>query len=410
MIVREKKQRERVLLVISVFSFILSMMTLVLHLVESHGIGFADHQWLWAECACTLQGVDSAEAIQQGLVLPGITLPASTSTFPWTKILGILVHGSFLPYSLSCVYYVILNLVVLLAMLVLVYRYMLHSFDSHQVAIASLLLMLSSWYLTDLVISNNNATMFCSFVIIAILLEDEHEVASGVLVAFAMIKAQIVLPFCLLWLLRKRWKLLSVAAAIDIACWVASVMITGVPPLKQLNNILNMRVDMTEDYLVYGIFDGLRVFGISATVVLLLSMVLGCVVVIVGDLVSERYLPQNLLWIRCSLPAMVSVFWCYKSQCDYNILMIVALALVELWLIRSDKRSLVIVVCTLVALLMKPVALVSAVLGKLGLHDRASAYYIVNRVDLYMKCMVFFVFFYVAIRMAKEYALQKEDK
>lgn len=395
-----------ILLFFSICTFVLSFATCIYHILESGGIGFADHQWLWAECACTLHGIDSAEAIQQGIVVPGVTLPESTSTFPWTKILGIVVHGSFLPYRMSCVYYVILNLIVLIAMLVLVYRYMLSYSNSHSVAISSVLLMLSSWYLTDLVISNNNATMLCALIIIAILWEDNHEVMAGVLVAFAMIKAQIVLPFCLLWLLRKRWKLLSAAAVIDILCWMTSVIITGVSPVRQLSNILNMRVEMTGNYLVYGIFDGLREFGVSSTAVLLLSMLLGCTAVVIGHFLNERYLPQNFVWIRWSLPAIVSVFWCYKSQCDYNILMIVALALVELWLVHSGIDAFSTIVVTMIALLMKPVAFVSAIMGRLGLLDRTAAYYMVNRMDLYLKCIVYFLFCVVVIKSVKECGLK----
>lgn len=395
----QKDNQELYLCIFSSLSFIVALISILIHLVENKGLGFADHQWLWAECACTLKGIDSAEAIRQGIQVQGIMLPASTSTFPWTKILGVLIHGSFLPYDISCIYYVILNTVILTTMIVLVYRYMREYSESNKVATASILLMLSSWYLADLVTANNNATMICALIIIAIVIEDEHEVLSGVLIAFAMIKAQIVLPFCLVWLLKKKWKLLVTAAGIDIVCWLTSVVVTGVSPIRQLSNIVNMRVEMTEGYLVYGIFDGLRSFGVSSTMVLALSMFLGCILLVLGFCLTDRVLPKELKWFRWSLPAMVSVFWCYKSQCDYNILMIVALMLVELWCTNKESRTIVIVVIIEVLMLMKPISAVSAGLDWMGVINRDEAYYMVNRIDLYIKCISYFLAYLFGLRV-----------
>lgn len=395
----QKDNQELYLCIFSSLSFIVALISILIHLVENKGLGFADHQWLWAECACTLKGIDSAEAIRQGIQVQGIMLPASTSTFPWTKILGVLIHGSFLPYDISCIYYVILNTVILTTMIVLVYRYMREYSESNKVATASILLMLSSWYLADLVTANNNATMICALIIIAIVIEDEHEVLSGVLIAFAMIKAQIVLPFCLVWLLKKKWKLLVTAAGIDIVCWLTSVVVTGVSPIRQLSNIVNMRVEMTEGYLVYGIFDGLRSFGVSSTMVLALSMFLGCILLVLVFCLTDRVLPKELKWFRWSLPAMVSVFWCYKSQCDYNILMIVALMLVELWCTNKESRTIVIVVIIEVLMLMKPISAVSAGLDWMGVINRDEAYYMVNRIDLYIKCISYFLAYLFGLRV-----------
>jgi hypothetical protein len=259
--------------------------------------------------------------------------------------------------------------------------------------------MLSSWYLADLVTANNNATMICALIIIAIVIEDEHEVLSGVLIAFAMIKAQIVLPFCFVWLLKKKWKLLVTAAGIDIVCWLTSVVVTGVSPIRQLSNLVNMRVEMTEGYLVYGIFDGLRSFGVSSTMVLALSMFLGCILLVLGFCLTDRVLPKELKWFRWSLPAMVSVFWCYKSQCDYNILMIVALMLVELWCTNKESRTIVIVVIIEVLMLMKPISAVSAGLDWMGVINRDEAYYMVNRIDLYIKCISYFLAYLFGVRV-----------
>ena len=389
------------LLVLSIITFIVSLGSLAYHLIINRGIGFADHQWLWSECACTLRGVDSAEAIKQGLYFQDIVLPASTSTFPWTKILGIIVHGAFLDYQISIWYYITLNVGVMLWMLYLVYKNMRIKTRSKTLAVAAILLMLSSWYLVDWLISNNNATLICAFIIIAIILQDEHETWSGVLVAFAMIKAQIVLPFCLVWAMKKKWKLLGTAVGMDLISWLISVIVTGVSPVDQLLNLMHMRVEMNEGYLVYGIFDAFRSVGIPTTNVLFLSMLMGCLTVIIGYNALDRILPNQMIWTRWSLPAIVSVFWCYKSQCDYNILMIMGLAAVELWIYSTRRIGIIIYGIVLGVLLMKPFSFIVAVLDKIRVIDRDMAYYSVNRIDLYMKCLVYFLFMCVVWQEGK---------
>lgn len=389
------------LIILSLSTLSLAIITIVLHLIENGGIGFADHQWLWAECVCTLRGIDSAEAIKNGVFVQDVTLPASTSTLPWTKILGIVLHGSFLNFKYSKIYYALLNTIVLSGMFAMVYHYMHNYTKSKKNAIACVLLMLSSWYHTDFLINNNNATMVCAFIIMAILLQDNHEYLSGVLVACAMVKPQIVLPFCIVWVLKKKWKLLATASTIDAVCWGASGIITGVSPLRQISNILNMRVDMSEEYLVYGIFDALRFAGVSSITILVMSMVLGCLVTIVGYHVCEKLLPNRYLWIHWSLPAVVSVFWCYKSQCDYNILMIVALAVAELVLAKESRQTMGVAIATMISLLMKPVAFVFALSSYLGICSRTDGYYISNRLDLYLKCFAYAIFIFYAITVLK---------
>ncbi len=389
----EKNKLHSLFVMGCVTAFILSMVTLWHHLDIRNGIGFSDHQWLWSECVYTLHGIDSAEAVQHGIEIDGVILPDSTSTFPWTKILGILIHGAFLPYEWSCIYYVVLNFAVMSSLVLLVYRKMLATYQCHWSSICSVLLMLSSWYLTDWLVTNNNATMLCALLMIAILLQDSNELVSGVLLAFAMIKAQIALPFCFVWLLERKWKIIGTAAGIDIICWILSVLVTGVSPLRQLNNLLEMRVAMDENYLVYGIFDGLREAGIQATTVLFLSMSCGIIIIFLGYWILKKSGLDNRLWLKWSLPAMVSVFWFYKSQCDYNVLMIVALAIVEIWYFRKDVRTLLVCALTDIILLMKPISAISAGLATIRIVDREDVYYTVNRVDLYLKCIIYAVFF-----------------
>ena len=97
-----KEKKLNTLFYIGVFMALFMSLGLVVYYLFFVGIGFIDHGWLWSECACTLYGIDSAQAIKEGLYIEGIGgLPVSTSTFPWTKVIGVFIHGSFLDYKSS---------------------------------------------------------------------------------------------------------------------------------------------------------------------------------------------------------------------------------------------------------------------------------------------------------------------
>jgi len=372
-----------------VLAMLLMLTSMVIH-YKQQGIILGDHEWLWKECACTLKGVDSAIAIQQNMLFPDIgELPPSTATAPWTKTMGVLVHGAFLPYEASCVFYAILNFGAFFWMLYLVFQNMYKRTQSYEIAGMSILAIFSSWYFVDWIQMGNNGSIVCFLTICAICLQDDHEILAGICAAVAMIKPQIVLPFFITWLFLRKWKLIITSVSIVLVSWWGSVYITKVSPFVQLKNLLNMRVDMTEEYLVYGIFDQLRAYGVDTELVMLLSMLAGTAVTIYLTL---RYLASDkknkLFWSIYVIPAMVSVFWSYKSQCDYNILPIISIAIVEYWY-QSNKtwKQLCICVALAIVCMMKPFSVLGITLDRLGIWGRLDNVYMMNRFDLYVKSL-----------------------
>lgn len=304
------KKNEYFFEILIIVTVILSLLSLVGHLVKS-GISFFDHQWLWKECACTLRGIDAAQAIKEGLYLEGIgSLPVSTSTFPWTKVIGIFIHGSFLNFKSSCVYFVILNFVVLIMTIVLVYKKLLEEIQNQRIALLGAMLILSSWYLADGILPQNNGVLVCYLIVCIVCTIEKHEWIAGILLGIAMIKPQNVIPFYIVFLLMRKWKAIGTSAAIVFFSWAASVLITGVSPWEQLSNLLNMRVEMQDDYLVYGIFDQLRQVGVDTKIVLFLSMLLGIVVCFLfsKQCIKSEFIVKRCRFILYSAPAIVSVF------------------------------------------------------------------------------------------------------
>lgn len=309
------------------------------------------------------------------------------------KSYGSVSTWRFLSYEMSCVYYSVLNVLIFGTVLWLVYRKL--CVHNHDKAIAGLGVfgMLTSWYITDWVLKGNNATLVCLFVIGAICLLDTHENWAGILLALALIKPQIAGPFFLVFLLKKKWRPVIISSTIVLSCWGMSIWITGVGPIRQLSNILYLRVNLQESYLVYGIFDGLQRWGISNTTVLAMSMFIGIIITVVLVWILEKYKVKQGVFTVYVIPAVVSIFWCYKSQCDYNILMIVAIALVEYWYISvQSTRDLVFVAIGYIIMMMKPIALLNGMGGALGFWNRGEMYYCATRIDLYLES-IFLIWF-----------------
>lgn len=392
----EKQRNLNIIFKIAIgIALLASICTVVLHLFQD-GIYFSDHKWYWQECACTLKGVDASVAIMQNLYFEDIgELPANSATLPWMKFIGIFVHGSFLPYEASCVYYMILNIVVFTVATVLIYKRLYSETKSRECALLGSASIFTSWYLTDWIQQGNNATLVCLLTIIIICIIDKYEILSGLLLGIAMIKPQIILPFYVVFLLRKKWKAIIVSAVMVIVSWGLSAGMTQMNPLTQLYNVLFMSFSYDQSFWIYGIFDSLQNVGLSSSFVMLLSMIAG-VAVCAGfswnSLKSE--ICDNRLFFQYMTPAIVSVFWCYKSQCDYNILMIVAVGIVEFWYMSGEHniKNLIGLIVLLAFVLMKPFSMINAIIGTVGIWNRAENIHMVLHIDLYVKSLLVLLF------------------
>ena len=173
--------------------------------------------------------------------------------------------------------------------------------------------------------------------------------------------------------------------------------------MMQMRSLFAMRVSMQDNYLVYGILDVLRQFGVKTSYVLFGSMLIGTLVcAITSFFISRSQIFQNNLFLSYLTPAVVSVFWSYKSQCDYNILIIAAVGLVEYWCSGHQSwRKLFLIAWMEILLLMKPFSLLSALSSVLLGTNRLGNVYLINRVDLYAKVVIYIIFVIVVLRQRR---------
>lgn len=394
------------MLLFLVINFVLAVFSIVRNLILHYrgflkpGL-FADHIWIFRECAYALRGLDMSEAIKTGTTLEGIPLEPASSTWPWAKVLGIIVHGAFLDESSSCIYAVVLYATLICITCILICKKLLNDniTDVSTVSrLQAIFLFLSSWYYVYLAVAFNNGSFVCLAIIIAITIIDDRPVLSGIIMAFAMIKAQIAIPFFVVLLIRKKWKVIWTSVSIVVFSWVTCCILTSITPWKQIINLLTGQMGgSSADFLRFGMFDFILLFDNSkALLSMILSAITGLVLLCFIELkyISDD-LKQNYTYLSYYDAAIVSMLWMYTTKCDYLILTLVALGALEMWN-TSDKNisSLVFCIGVMACSLMNLTNLFSRLLAKAGVINSSMAQPLEGRFDTIMLLMLLTIITY----------------
>ena len=365
-------------------------------------IDLRDHQWIWTECRIAWFHVDPYTAMQQKLTVHGLHTFSHISSTPWGLTLGTLLHGAFLPYTYSLIWYNAVRILVLILMLFLLNRKMIQEEFPVWKRILGFLLVPAPWYSISSIITGNNGEAVCFLIIGAVCILEEHELLAGFMMLFAMIKPQIALPFFAMFLLEKRWKTIAVSVTGVFTAWIFSAVWTQTNPLAQLRGMVSFANAMEAGYHVVGILDILRHVGVPNAAALLLSMLAGIGLLAVMAFgirgkVNDRF-------CRYSIPAIVSIMWCYKTECDYMILILAALAILELWREQIGGKEALWLLAGLFMLYTKPFSTV--LLGRLSFLSS----YTCNRLDLYMKTAVIFILVWAMEKSNQYHSLKKSGK
>lgn len=289
-----------------------------------NGLRFGDYLWIWRENICTIQGLDIIEIIKNDLTINGISMPPSSSTMPYARILATLIHPGFLDKESVVIYGFTLYAGTIIVAFIILYKTVkryIH-FDLSCFKVLMCLLFLSSWYLGEGILSGNNGLFFSMLLIIAVCIVDDHEVTAGILLAFAMIKPQLAGLFYISLLIKKKYKTIFTSFIILIASWAIYLVAVGGNPFTQMIDMLAQSKEKTGDFLWFGIFDFLVDLGVSGTIVIVCGMLLGiCATGVLSVwIIKTKNLDCNLIYY--SIPALFSTVWCYKSPSDLVILIL----------------------------------------------------------------------------------------
>ena len=272
---------------------------------------FFDFRGQWALCAYTLRGVDpyAITGLQTPLIEEIGIIPSVWSTSPWGLILGNFFYPGFLSVENSVTYFLLLNLFVLL---ITAFTLMKH----FSFVFMALLTFIAGFFISAYF--GNAGGIICCLLILSCLLEKERPILSGVLLSLAMVKPQVALPICFALLLRKNFKVLTIAALIDFVAWGIDSLLTNQTPLALLMEFLS--VDTGGGMAFAGLFT--LAFQENLSLAMGLSMLAG-VAFIWLTFKDEKY-----FW---ACPAcLATTFFAYSFHNEFFILILPALFCIEL--------------------------------------------------------------------------------
>lgn len=314
-------------------------------------LAYQDFLGQWKLCAYTLRGTDPYPLV--GVETPAIEelgiIPTGWGTTPWGLLLGNLFYPAFLDWKAAAfipstatsiledlqayrelnsalepaeIYFVVINVLLLLATAIIVFKYFKPI--SKDMALTSCLISIFSFaQLIPLKNTGNASSIVCCLMILICLLHEKYPKLSGILLAFAMVKPQLALIFCLPLLLMRRFKMVVIAALIDISAWLIVSIMTSTSPTTLLTEFLSADIGGSKNYA--GIF---TLFTASNyNLAMLLSMLAGIIYVIVcHKLLSDCKICAFKFFPAC----IAATFWCYSFSNEFYILILPAIVCIYL--------------------------------------------------------------------------------
>ena len=294
-------------------------------------------------CAYTLHGIDPYPLI--GAEVPAVKelgiIPEDWGTTPYGLLLGNLFYAGFLAMATAAfipstpmtigkdltayratnatfepaeIYLIVVNVILLLATAIIIFQTFKNL--SHKFALpAFLLAIFSTAQLIPLVNTGNASSIICCLLILISFLQEDHPKLSGILLAFAMVKPQLALIFCLTLLLMRKFKILFIAAAIDIAAWLIVSFMVNTSPITLLTEFVAAGAGGDKSYA--GIF---TLFTASNhNLAMELSMLAGIIYVCI----CHKFLSGCKISAFKFFPACIAAtFWSYSFYNDFYILIL----------------------------------------------------------------------------------------
>lgn len=301
---------------------------------------YQDFLGQWKLCAYTLQGINPYPLI--GAETPTVKelgiIPANWGTTPYGLLLGNLFYAGFLAMKTAAriptapmtinkeltayhatnsalepaeIYFIVINVIFLLATAIIIFQ-KLKPLSKKLALSACLLSIFSAVQLIPLESTGNASGIICCILILICFLQEDNPKLAGILLAFAMVKPQIALPFCLTLLLMRQFKIIFIAAVIDVAAWLIVSFMFETSPLILLNEFLATGAGGSTSYA--GIFTLFT--AADHNLAMKLSMLAGIIYIFVG----YKFLSDCKISAFKFFPACIaSTFWCYSFYNDFYI-------------------------------------------------------------------------------------------
>ena len=266
-------------------------------LLLDRGVFFDDFNGQWRLCAYTLQSIDPYPIIgvEPPLVESIGSIPKGWGTSPWGLLLGNAFYFGSLPLPIAKTFFVALNLI----LMSITARAWYVATDRNAWA---LILFACPASMIISTVTGNAGGLVCCLLLLCLLICDRHPVLTAVMLSLAMVKPQTALAFCIWFLFQRKWKVLLIAAAIDLAAWIGSARIVERTPVELLREFFGANIGGGSQ------FSGLFTLLIDNSMQsILLSMAVGTMFI---------WILRQKNWAPC----MASAFWSYTYFNEFYLL------------------------------------------------------------------------------------------
>lgn len=317
----------------------------------------------WRITAYALSGYNPYELIGQPAQIDEIgAVPAAFSTVPWGCIFGSIFYAGFLPIKWAHVYVFTFHFVAVVGLLLVLCKRFYGVFSRYHIIVLLLLPFAQFSFMYSLRYGNAGG-IICCLLMIAFFLEERHPILSGIFLGMAMMKPQIAGIICIVFLLKKQWKTLFVAAGFVFSGWISTSIVVDVDPLQLLEQTFSSGTAAPTQYL--GLLNNLKYADIDSTYIMLINVLIGCFYTVGMYFYMRKHSPIDKDSIFVYIPSCIaSVFWIYKNGTDYMILVFVAIFFVLLCMKKALLRRdyLLSILCIVYVEMSRCVVYLGAVL------------------------------------------------
>ena len=142
---------------------------------------------------------------------------------------------------------------------------------------------------------------------------EDKEYVAGIFLAFAMVKPQVALLFCIPLLFRKKFKTIIVGAAIVLVFWAITLVILQQNPIESISLTLERGMNQKGDTRYAGIMNFLTLYGLPRGTVMKMSMAVGIVIELIAIvfLMRKRKTESEKfnMYIMFAVTSIVSALW-----------------------------------------------------------------------------------------------------
>lgn len=304
---------------------------------------FYDFKEHWKASAYILNGIDPFTAVNAPVNSEIGQMMENFISVPWSYLMSTIMAPGFLPYNIAQKYGMLFFAALVIFDVICLNKIFEKVFGNHSPLWIGIFI-LAMPRLAAVWIQGNNAILVSSFLIYMFyfVIEDKDYIA-GVFLAFAMVKPQVALLFCIPLLFRKKFKTVFSATAIVLVFWAITLVILQQNPIESISLTLERGMNQDGDTRYAGIMNFLTLYGMPRGTVMKMSMAVGIIIELIAIvfLMKKRKTESEKfnIYIMFAVTSIVSSLWMYSSPGDYVVQASMILLLISYYKHLSDDSS-----------------------------------------------------------------------